>query len=85
MIATIIILLMALIWLIYETDFMRVRLESTQCQTASNENTEATPDMPRVYTPPDIPEGTIPFKPSDFTPLDMPETTGNINIVCVRE
>jgi len=71
MIATIIILAIALAWLLYETDFLRVRLLVGK-----------TVDSSKIM-PANIPQ--VNYKPSVFEPLDMPATTGNINIICVRE
>jgi len=71
MIPTIIILAIAFTWMLYETDFMRVRLPAGKVA-----------DSGKVM-PANIPQ--VKFKPSIFEPLDMPATTGNINIVCMRE
>jgi len=30
-------------------------------------------------------ENSTPYKPSQFEPLAMPETTGNLQIICMRE
>ena len=79
MIATIIIILLAFVWLGFETDFMRVRLESTEYQRAA----KAQAEVSKIKA--DMPEDTEPLKPLEFTPLDMPEFTGSLNIVCERE
>jgi len=68
MIATIIIVSLALAWLLAETDFMRVRLPAGK----------ASPET-RLQPEPDN------YKPSQFEPLAMPETTGNLQIICMRE
>ena len=74
MIVSIIIILLAFAWLGKETDYLRVRLESTEYQRAQqskvNANTET--EKPSLY------------KPVEFTPLDMPEFTGTLNIICER-
>lgn len=69
MIVAIIIISLAFAWLLWETDFMRVRLP------VGNLDNKTKPAI--------IPQ--VNFKPSVFEPLDMPTTTGNINIICVRE
>ena len=69
MIATLIIIALAFVWLLKETDYLRVRLPVGKADA-------------RVK-PSIIPQ--VEFKPSVFELLDMPPTTGNINIVCVRE
>ena len=71
MIAAIILIALALAWLLFETDFMRVRLPEGKAA-----------DNGKVM-PANIPQ--VKFKPSIFEPLDMPATTGNINIICMRE
>ena len=83
MIATLIIILLGLIWLGYETDWLRIRLESTeyQRQQLAKAKTEYG-NTAMVAT--DKPEDTTPYRPSEFTPLDMPEFTGSLNIVCKR-
>lgn len=82
MIAMLIIIGLAFAWLLYETDFMRIRLESTEFQkskamTAKSEGIDSCLNST-------VPTDTEPYKPSVFTPLDMPETTGNLNILCKR-
>lgn len=71
MIPTIIIVSLAFLWLLKETDFMRVRLPVGKVADSGK------------VKPVIIPQ--VKFKPSVFEPLDMPATTGNINIVCMRE
>lgn len=71
MIPTIIILAIAFYWLLRETDFMRVRLPVGKVA-----------DSGKVM-PANIPQ--VNYKPSVFIPLDMPATTGNINIICMRQ
>lgn len=80
MIATIIILVIALAWLGYETDWLRVRLESTEYQRAKLAERQAE----TASVKPDMPEETEPLKPLEFTPLDMPDFAGSLNIVCER-
>jgi len=74
MIATIIIIALAFIWLAKETDYLRVRLETTEYQRAKqgkvNASTET--EKPSLY------------KPTEFTPLDIPEMTGSLNIICKK-
>lgn len=83
MIATLLIIGIALAWLGYETDWLTVRLESTEYQRAklaTQAKTEyGNTDMGKVKA--DMPEDMPPLKPTIFTPLDMPETTGELNII----
>jgi len=71
MIIAIILIGLALAWLLYETDFMRVRLPVGKVADSGK------------VKPAFIPQ--VNYKPSVFELLDMPATTGNINIICVRE
>ncbi len=77
MIATLLIIGIALAWLGYETDWLRIRLESTEYQRAVKAQ------QSKVKT--DMPEQTEPLKPLEFTPLDMPEFTGSLNVICVKD
>lgn len=77
MLITIIIISLALSWLLYETDFMKVQLESTEYQNTIKNQSMVNPNS-------DIPDNSTPYKPAVFTPLDMPVFTGNINIICER-
>ncbi len=70
MVLMIIGLILAFLWLGYESDWMRVRLPAHD---------------PRGRVKLASSEETIPYKPSKFRRLDMPETTGNLKIICVRE
>lgn len=70
MVIMIICLILAFLWLGYESDWMRVRLPAYD---------------PRDRVKPATSEDTIPYKPSKFRRLEMPETTGNLKIICVRE
>ncbi len=74
MIATIIMIALAFVWLAYETDYMQVRLPVGKAPepTAQADNSKI------------MPEDTPTLKPVEFTPLDMPEFTGSLNIVCER-
>ena len=75
MILALIIILLAFAWLAKETDYFRVRLESTEYQRTQAEvkvNASTEPEKPSLY------------KPVEFTPLDMPEMTGTLNIICKR-
>ena len=69
MITAIIIISLAFLWLLIETDYMRVRLPAGK--------------VADKVKPAIIPQ--VNYKPSVFEPLDMPAFTGNINIICVRE
>ena len=69
---TIIPFLLALAWLLKESDYLRINLMPAS---------ETAPDA--QVKPAFIP--VVDFKPSVFEPLVMPATTGNINIICVRE
>ena len=79
MIATIVIIGIALYWLLRETDYMRIRLPVATADTAHSTATTAVSQYEHLNCP------QVKFKPSVFIPLDMPATTGNINIICVRE
>lgn len=70
MIVAIIIIGIAFLSLLIETDFMRVRLPVGKVA-----------DSDKVM-PANIPQ--VKYKPSVFEPLEMPATTGNINIICMR-
>lgn len=79
MILGIVLIVLSFAWLLYETDFLRIRLESTTYQkhqiTLSNSKgmgTESDSVAPMKY------------KPVEFIPLDMPDTTGNLKIICKR-
>jgi len=71
MIATIIIVSLALAWLLAETDFMRVRLPASGTNPESRLKVDS--------------ENSTLNKPSQFEALAMPETTGNLQIICMRE
>ena len=74
MIVTLIILAIAFVWLLKETDCLRVRLPvGTSLKVATVSESQ----------PATIPQVSV--KPSVLEVLDMPATTGNINIICVRE
>lgn len=85
MIATLTIIAVAFIWMLRETDYLRVRLESTeyQRQQLAIKAKQNFGNMPMSKVK-DMPEDTEPLKPLEFTPLDMPEFTGSLNIVCER-
>lgn len=74
MVTVIVILILVLSWLLKETDFMRIRLESTEYQRAKA----------KVNYEPETTDG-IPYKPSEFVALDLPELSGSLNIVCQIE
>ena len=91
MIATIIIVSLALTWLGFETQWLSIRLpvgiqsNSTGIEVESHSLplpvlSLATKPQPLLLAMP-----VIHFKPSEFTPLDMPDFTGNIKVICVRE
>ncbi|KKN29589.1 hypothetical protein LCGC14_0842570 [marine sediment metagenome] len=73
MIVAILILSLALAWLLYETDFLTLRLEvgAVQSKTSAIESTLNSKALKAIE-----------FKPSTFEPLTMPETTGDIKIIC---
>ena len=79
MIALLIILTLAFTWLLKETDYLRVRLESTESQRIQLVKVKMANSAKA-----DIPEGMTPVKPLIFTPLDMPDLTGSLNIICER-
>jgi len=76
MILALIIIALAFVWLLIETDFMRVRLPVGKIDLTTP---EPMTEVKSVIIP------QFNHKPSIFEALDMPATTGNINIVCVRE
>ncbi len=78
MVASIIMISLAFIWLGIETDFMRVRLPYGKA-TANK-----TLLLPASKTTPVLLLDTVHYKPSEFTPLDMPEFIGKLNINCKR-
>ena len=84
MIPTIIIVVIAFAWLLYETDFMRIKLESTEYQKskALQSKSEGINDLTNDNVPS---ESDMPYKPTVFIPLEMPELTGTLNIMCKRE
>ena len=74
MIIALVVIAIGLSWLLKETDYLRIRLETTEYQAM-----KIKPAIPEV-----APESKMPYKPSEFTPLDMPEFTGNLTIICER-
>ena len=84
MLLSIIIILLGFAWLGYETDFMRVRLESSKYQWQQLAIKEYRTSKVNANTETEAPEETTPLKPVEFTPLDMPDFTGTLNIVCKR-
>jgi len=64
-----IVIILAFIWLLYETDILRVRLLVGDIPVNSKDNPISSQT-----------EGL--YKPSQFESLPMPETTGNITILC---
>jgi len=79
MIVALIVITLAFVWLLKETDYLRVRLESTDYQKVQLVKAEM---GNRVKA--DMPKDTTPLKPLVFTPLDMPDLTGSLNIFCKR-
>lgn len=69
MIPAILVILSAFIWLLIETDYMRVRLPMGK---VADKNLPQTENIP-----------VLPYKPSDFTPLDIPDTEGELNTVSI--
>jgi len=86
MIATLLIICIALAWLGYETDWLTVRLESTEYQrqqlAIKAKREFGNMPMSKVKDMPEEAESL--YQPSQFTPLDMPEFTGTLNIICER-
>ena len=71
MIFAMIVILMAMTWLLIETDLLRIQLP---CGKDAIESVEAEePEAPKDN-----------YHPTVFTELDMPELNGNLNIVCKR-
>ena len=73
MIVALIAIALAFVWLLKETDCLRVRLLVGKVVIADRDKVK----------PASIPQ--VNFKPSIFERLEMPATTGNINIICMRE
>lgn len=73
MLISLIAITLAFAWLLAETDFLRVRLESTEYQRANRGKVKL-----------DMPEALPKLKPLVFNPLDMPKTKGRLNIICKR-
>lgn len=82
MIMAIVIIALALVWLMYETKFMRIRLESTEYQKAVIAQGKVNHDVNHDTESDTESENRTPYKPSEFVPADMPEFTGKLNIVC---
>ncbi|KKN59262.1 hypothetical protein LCGC14_0543610 [marine sediment metagenome] len=72
MIATIIIVGLAFIWLLHETNFFRIQLLITNNP------------LPDMVKPVSMHDPTT-YKPSVFLAQNLPDTIGNMNIICVRE
>jgi len=85
MIPTIIIVALAFAWLLHETDFLRIRLESTEYQKskAIESKSEGIKDLTNDNVSSESDK--TPYKPTVFIPLEMPELTGTLNIMCKRE
>jgi len=77
MIATLLIIAIALAWLLFETDFLRIRLESTEYQKKQALQSKNKAIETESNT-------TEPYKPTVFIPLEIPEFTGTLNIICER-
>ena len=91
MIALLIILALEFAWLLKETDYLRVRLESTEyqrTQLAQTDTLQAKRDwgtMPMNRIDKQSNTNIPPLKPVEFTPLDLPDFTGSLNIICERD
>ena len=79
MIAAIIIISLAFLWLAYESKWFTIRLESTEYQKAVIAQGKVNHIVNHDT------ENSTPYKPSEFVPAEMPEFTGNLNIVCQIE
>ena len=88
MIIGILFILLSFTWLLYETDFLRIRLESTEYQKneALQSKTKGIETGSDTIAPieTESPENIEPYRPPVFTPLDMPALTGTLNIICKR-
>ena len=71
MIFAMIVILMAMTWLLIETDLLRIQLPCGKDAVKSVEVEES--ESPKE-----------PYHPTVFTEQDMPEINGNLNIVCKR-
>ncbi len=84
MLATIIIVSLALAWLGWESNWLTIRLPYG---ATSHPALLLAPEPARLALPaanPVLLLDTVHYKPSQFIPLDMPETTGSLNIICKR-
>ena len=79
MILGIVLIVLSFAWLLYETDFLRIRLHSTECQ--KNKALQSNPSGIETDLNSTVSMG---YKPVEFIPLDMPDLTGNLNIICKR-
>ncbi len=78
MIATLLVVTLAFLWLLKETDWLRIRLP------AGKPIVKKVLLLPAGNIKPVLLLDTIHYKPSQFEPLDMPDTTGGLNIICRR-
>jgi len=84
MIATLITIGIAFYWMLWETDYLRIRLESTGYQRQHKQLAKADFGNTAFGKEADIPEETTPYTPTEFTLLEMPEVAGTLNILCER-
>jgi len=76
MIISIIIILIALYWLLRETDYLRVRL-----LTGKDKPVESERDNLKMLS---SGKSEVGYIPTEFTPLDMPELKGTLNFTHYR-
>ncbi len=88
MIATLTIIGVAFYWMLRETDWLRIRLESTEYQrqqlAIKAKREFGNMPMGKVKDMPEDTETVSLYQPSQFTPLDLPATTGDLNIICEK-
>ena len=87
MIACIIIVSLAFLWLGYESKWMTIRLVAYSKPLQSNSSgleTQSNSVALRTTKPTDDNNDTTERNPVTFIKLDMPDTQGNITILCKR-
>ena len=67
----------AFIWLLLETDFLRIRLPMGASKPVIK-------SLPAPIIEPVLLLDTAHDTPTEFETLEMPETSGEVNILCVR-
>lgn len=76
---------LALVWLGFETDWLRVNLAYSRINPKTLLFCAGAIPLSLSAPSPVLLLDTVHFKHSEFVPLDMPELSGSLNIVCRRE